>query len=172
MPLYFLCDFAALLRFGTNAALLVATLGIVARALADPERIRPLRRLFASAVSVIVATAAAGIAYAGLAIVTGAGWPWQAAPIATAVAIYALVKTVGGEVLAPTLNKQTVDPAWPAAVLRNTPHYVVAAAAAAGVIEIVDRAAWDLLPIVAVPLYCAYRAYAADVNRARSEEHT
>src|SRR6185369_2500391 len=92
-----------------------------------------------------------------------------AAPIAIAVAIYAFVKTVGGEVLTPILNKQTVDPAWPAAVLRNLPHYVIAAAAAAAIGEIVDRAAWDLLPIAAVPLYCAYRAYAADVHRVEEQ---
>jgi diguanylate cyclase (GGDEF)-like protein/PAS domain S-box-containing protein len=169
MPLYFICDFSALLRFGPSAALLVATLGIVARALADPERTRPLRRLFASAVTVIVATAAAGATYVALASVTGAAWPWQAAPIAIAVAVYALVKTLGGEVLAPLLNKQTIDPSWPAAVVRNMPHYVIAAAAAAGVIEIVDRAAWDLLPIAAVPLYCAYHAYAADVHRVEEQ---
>src|SRR6185503_17421677 len=75
------------------------------------------------------------------------------------------VKSISAEVIAPLLNKQPITASWPAAVLRNNPHYVIGASFAAGFVEIVDRGLWQLAPVVAVPLYCAYRAYTQSLNQ-------
>ncbi|MGH9144506.1 MAG: putative bifunctional diguanylate cyclase/phosphodiesterase, partial [Vicinamibacterales bacterium] len=58
---------------------------------------------------------------------------------------------------------------WPSALLRSWPNYFVGASCAAGLVEIVNRESWELLLVAAVPLYCAYRAYCADVNQFEDE---
>ena len=166
----FVVDFAALFLFGGNAALAVAALGIVTRAVADPARLIPLRRTVVNAAGVLIATEAAWLAYGALgSVVPATAWPWQGALIAAAVAAYALVKIVAAEVVSPLLNKQPVNRSWPAAVLRSAPNYVLGASVAAGLVEIVSRGLWELLPVAALPLYCAYRACVAELWRFEDE---
>jgi diguanylate cyclase (GGDEF)-like protein/PAS domain S-box-containing protein len=169
MPPHFIVDFGALLYLGGNAALVVAAAGLIARWIADRKDARPLRTVFAGAATVLIATEAAALAHDTLGGMTGLAWPWRAAAIAGAVAAYCIVKCLSAEVIAPFLHKEPVNRAWPAALLRLAPAYVIGASLAAGVVEIVDRAAWELLPIAAVPLYCAYRVYSAGLDRFEDE---
>jgi len=166
----FVVDFATLLLLGGNAALVVAAAGIVAHWLADPASLRPLRKALASAAVVLSATEAAWVAYSMLG---GAprrfDWPLHAVPIAAAVIAYCIVKSIAAEVILPLLNKQPIRGSWPAALLRNNPHYVIGATFAAGLVEIVDPGLWQLLPVTAVPLYCAYRAYHDNLNQLERE---
>jgi len=170
MTPFFVADFSALLLFGGNAALVVAAIGIVTRALAVPGRVVPLRRTVVNAAGVMIATEAAWLAYDALG---GAAetftWPLQGALIAAAVAAYAVVKIAAAEVIAPLVNKQPFNRSWPAALLRNAPNYLIGASVAAGLVEIVSRGMWQLLPVAAVPLYCAYRAYSIELHRFEDE---
>jgi diguanylate cyclase (GGDEF)-like protein/PAS domain S-box-containing protein len=166
----FAVEFTALLIVGGNAALVIAAVGIVTRWLADWERARPLRRMLVNAASVMIATEAAALAHAALGGTTAHfTWPAQGLPIVAAVAACTLVKTTLAEVIAPLLNRQTIDRAWPNSVLRNLPNYLIGASVAVGVVEILDHGAWQVLPVAAIPLYCAYRAYCSDLKRAEHE---
>jgi len=166
----FVVDFAALLLLGGNAALVVAAAGIAAHWIADTASLRPLRKPVVSAAIALSATEAAWVAYR---VLGGAprrfDWPLHAVPIAAAVVAYCIVKSIAAEVIVPLLNNQPIKGSWPTAVLRNNPHYVIGATFAAGLVEIVNSGLWQLLPVAAVPLYCAYRAYHETLNQLERE---
>src|SRR5262249_2986950 len=61
------------------------------------------------------------------------------------------------------------DRSWPRSPLRIGPNYVLAAGLAAALIELLRHSRWDLMPVAAVLLACAYRAYASDVMRLEHE---
>ena len=170
MAPYFAVDLGALLFLGGNAALVVAAAGIVTRAVMDPEHLRPLRRSLLHAAAALFGIEAAALAHSAIVtLIGGVTWPWQAAPIAAAVVAYGLVKTFVADLAAPLLNKQPINPDWSRALVRNAPLYFVGAALAAAVVEIVNNSVWGLLSVAAVPLFCAYRAYRADMNRLEEE---
>src|SRR5689334_2415050 len=167
----FVADLCALILFGGNAALGLAGVGIVARAVAFPDRLIPLRRTVVSAAGILIATEAAWLAYSAIGgVVDASAWPLQAAPIAAAVAVYAFVKIAVAEAIAPVVNDEPFNRSWMAAVPRNTPTYFVGAGVAAGLVEIVNRGAWELLPAAAIPLVCAERAYAASRARVAADD--
>jgi diguanylate cyclase (GGDEF)-like protein/PAS domain S-box-containing protein len=166
MPPSFVIDFSALLFFGGREALFVAAAGITTRWLADSDRARPLRSLLLNAVTVMTATAAASLAHGALGGVPGHfTWPWQGVPIAGAVVAYCFVKSTSAEVIAPLFNREAFNRSWPMAILRNCPNYFLGASLAVGLVEIVNHGRWDVMPVAAVPLYCAYRMYCSDLNR-------
>jgi diguanylate cyclase (GGDEF)-like protein/PAS domain S-box-containing protein len=68
------------------------------------------------------------------------------------------------------IGRRSVDRGWPKAILREAPFYVVGAGLAVGVAELVDRRAWELLPIAAAPLYFAYRTYADYLRRLEDDD--
>ncbi len=170
MPLSFIVEFGALLLMGGNEALVVAAAGITTRWLVGSERARPPRTLLLNAASILVAMECAALVYGALfglpALLT---WPWQAVPIAAAVVAYCIVKSISVEVIAPLLNRSAISRSWPPAVLHHYPNYFIGASLAVGLVEIVSRGAWELLPVAAVPLYCAYRVQCAEVNRFEDE---
>ena len=166
MPPSFVIDFGALLLCGGNAALFVAAVGITTRWIADSSRARPLPRTLLNAATILIATEAAALTYGALGAAPAPfTWPLQAAPIAAALISYCLVKGVSAEVIAPLLNKDAVQPSWPIAAVRNWPTYFLGATLAVGLIELVVHRLSELMAVAAVPLYCAYRAYCADLNR-------
>ena len=170
MPPSFVIDFSALLLFGGSAALLVAAAGITTRWLADSDRARPLRSRLLNAATVMTAMAAASLAYGALGGVPGHfTWPWQGVPIAAAVVAYCFVKSTSAEVIAPLFNREAFNRSWPMAMLRNSPNYFLGATLAVALVEIVNRGRWDVMPVAAVPLYCAYRTYCADLHRLEHE---
>src|SRR5262249_51826314 len=160
---YFIADLGALLLLGGNAALLVASAGIVTRAVVDPERLRPLRRSLLQGASALFGIEAAALAHGAVVSLIGdVAWPWPAAPIAAAVVAYCLVRTFVAHLAVPLLGRQPINPEWSKALVRNAPHYFVGATLAAAVVEVVNNGIWGLLPVAAVPLVSAYRAYRGD----------
>ena len=65
--------------------------------------------------------------------------------------------------------RQPVDRSWPKSVLRGCPTYCIGASIGVGLVEVIDHRMWEVLPVAAVPLYFAYRAYSASVNRLEEE---
>src|SRR5262249_6445688 len=66
------------------------------------------------------------------------------------------------DVIAPLIAKQPVTRAWGMRLVSACSHYAIGASIAVGLAEILDRRAWELLPVLAVPLaltYIAYRGY-------------
>jgi diguanylate cyclase (GGDEF)-like protein/PAS domain S-box-containing protein len=171
MPLSFVIDFTSLLLLGPHLTMLVVTAGAVAQRLADSQRSHPSRRMLLNAVTVLVAIQAAGLAHWALGGTIGHFmWPAQGVPITAAVVVYCFVASASAEIIVPFFTRQPVDRSWPKSILRGSPSYFIGASLAVGLVEAIDHRMWQVLPVAAVPLYCAYRAYCAHVNRLE-EEH-
>jgi len=167
----FVVDFISLVFLGPHATMLVVTAGTVTEGLTDSSRTHPIRRTLLNAATVMAAIQAAGAAYRALGGTMGHfTWPGQALPVAAAVVGYCLVKSALAEIVVPLLAKQPVNRSWPKSFLRGCPTYVIGASVAVGLVELIDHRAWEVLPVAAVPLYFAYRAYRAQVN-GLEEEH-
>src|SRR5258705_8597801 len=154
MPPSFVLEFAALLALGPVAALLVSGAIVL------------LRRRIANGVAVTVATVMACYTHYALGGTTGGFvWPFQAVPIAAAVAAYSFVKVMAMQVVTPWLTKQPITRAWPKTFLRECPIYFIGAGVAVGLVEVIDHRNWAVLPVALVPLVFAFRAYADYMSR-------
>ena len=119
----------------------------------------------------MAAIQAASFAHRSLGGTTGAfAWPWQGLPIAAAVIVYCVVTSASAEIVVPLFAKQPINRSWLQSMLRGCASYFIGAGVAVGLVEVIEHRVWEILPVAAVPLYFAYRAYAAHVNRLE-EEH-
>jgi diguanylate cyclase (GGDEF)-like protein/PAS domain S-box-containing protein len=166
MPPFFVVDFAGLLLVGPYVATLVAAAGAATRGLVDPRSENPTRRMVTSAVTAIVALQSAGIAYRVLGGTTGYFmWPWQGVPTVAAVIAYCVAKRVSADVLVPMLSGDDRPvPSW-TSILNPCPHHLIGASIAILVVELINQHMWQALPVLALPLFVAYRAYADYAQR-------
>ena len=170
VPLSFVINFTALLLLGLQAMILVVTAGVVIHGLVNPRQPHPLRSALYNAVVTLAAALAAGSAhqFAGGTIASFA-WPEQAVPIVLAVVAYCAVKALSFNVVLRLVTKQPVDRAWPAHFIDAVPGFVIGSGVAVGLVTLIQYRLWGLALVAAVPLYFAYRAYAANVARADEE---
>ena len=173
LPLAFIIHFASLLLFGPLVTMLVVTAGAAAAMLADPQWTRPPERTLVQAATTIAALQAAGFVHIVLGGTHGHFvWPWQGLPIAFAAATYAVAYTALSDILVPLIAGQPINRQWPGSMLRDCPHHVIGAGLAVGLIEIIDHQLWDVLPVAAVPLFFAHRAYCAYVSQIAHEHRS
>src|SRR4029453_12676544 len=99
-------------------------------------------------------------------------WPWQGVPIALAATTYALAHTALAEIVVPLITGQRINRSWPGTVLRDCPHHVIGAGLAVGLIEIIDHGLWEGVPVAALPLFFAHRAYCAHVSQIEYEHRS
>jgi diguanylate cyclase (GGDEF)-like protein/PAS domain S-box-containing protein len=166
MPPSFVINFSALLLFGPNVAMLVATAGALTPGFLGSRRPYALRPMLVEATLVVVATQIGGLAYRSLGGMSGdLMWPWQGLPIAAAVVGYQVAQGALAEVLLPLLARQPVNRSWPKMALRGCPMYLVGASVAVGLVEVIDHRMWKILPVAAGSLFFAYRTYVDYVNR-------
>src|SRR5579859_1091473 len=160
MPPSFVIDFASLLLIGPNATMLVAAAGTVTQGLAGSQRARAPRRMLVSAGTVVIATQAAGLAHRALGGTMGHfTWPWQGVPITAAVVVYCFAKSTSAEVIVPLFTRQPVNRSWLKRVLHSCPNHLIGASLAVGLVEVIDHRMWAVLPVAALPLFFACRAY-------------
>jgi diguanylate cyclase (GGDEF)-like protein/PAS domain S-box-containing protein len=170
MPLSFVIDFVSLLLLGPNAAMFVAAAGTVTQRQTDSQG-SPALRLLLNVATVMAATQAAGLVHQALGGTMGHfTWPGQGVPIVAAVVAYCLVKSVSAEIILPLFTKQPVNQSWPKSLLHGCPGYFLGASLAVGLVEVIDHRNWQVLVVAAVPLYFAYRAYCAHVNRLEEDQ--
>ena len=163
LPIAFGIDFTSLLLFGAHPTMLVAIAGTVTRGLTS---FRPPRQTLIRVAIALAATQAAGFIHRSLGGTTGElMWPWQAVPIAAAVIGYSFAAAALSDVVVPLVARQPVDRSWATRALRDCPLYFIAASIAVGAVEVIDRRAWEILPVVALPVYLAYRTYGDYVAR-------
>ena len=159
-------ELAALFYLGTIPMTLVAVAGAAARMVTDPP---PARRRRTVVLALLTAAGAAEAAGAVYDLVASLGvplvWPWQALPLAVAVVAYSVIATTFTDLGASRLLGAATSARWPIDSLRGVPSHAVGAAAAAGVLELIRHQAWTVLPVVAVPLFFAWRAYDASLDR-------
>jgi len=173
MPLAFVIHFASLLMFGPHVTMIVIVAGVVAHVLADSQGTRPIDRTLLNAATTCVSIQLAGLVHSALGGTHGNFvWPWQGVPIACAVATYAIVHSAVSEIILPLVMRQPIDRSWPSSVIRNCPHHVIGAGLAIGLIEIVDHALWEVLPVAALPLFFAHRAYCSHVSQIEYEHRS
>ena len=166
----FVIEFTSLLIFGAHVTMLVAIAGALARGFADSKRPHNYLRTLMNVVTVAVATQAAGFVHWALGGTLGRfEWPFQAAPLAAAIAAYCIVKVLSAEVVRPLLTKQPIRRSWPERILRDSPSYFTGAGIAVGAVELIDHRMWEVLPVVAVPLYFSLRTYRDYVSRLDDE---
>ncbi|HEY7191887.1 MAG TPA: EAL domain-containing protein [Vicinamibacterales bacterium] len=166
MPPFFVVDFAGMLLVGPYVAMVVAAAGAAARGLVDPQSENSTRRIVSSAATAIVALQSAGIAYRVLGGEIGYfTWPWQAVPIGAAVIAYCVAKRVSADILVPMLSgEERPMQSW-ATILSACPHHVIGASVAVLIVEMIHQRMWPALPVLALPLFVAYRAYADYAQR-------
>jgi diguanylate cyclase (GGDEF)-like protein/PAS domain S-box-containing protein len=173
MPVTYVIHFASLLLFGPHVTTLVATVGTAAYLLADTRSTRPLGRTLINLATTLCAIQAAGVVHLTLGGTPGHFvWPWQGVPIAAAVFTYSLLRSAANEIAVPLLTNQPINRAWPTSVLRDCPHDIIGAGLAVGLIEVVDHQLWEILPVAAVPLYFAHRAYCDHVCQLEYEHRS
>ena len=164
----FVMTFSALLLFGPDVAILVGVAAALTAGFASSDRPFPPAHVLLDSVIIIVAVQAAGLPYRLLMDLPGGFtlvWPWYAAPVAAAVIGFQVAQTALADVLVPLITKQPVNRAWPRTALRGHPTYLVGASVAAGLVAVVDRQMWEVLPAAAVSLFFVYRMYADYVGR-------
>ena len=163
---FFVIEFISLLLFGPGPTMLVAAVGTVSRALVDSQRPHLHLRTLLNAIVDVAAALAAGLAYRALGGTMGQFiWPSHGVPIAAAVVAYYMVKSVSGVVVIPLFTKQPVNGSWRASVVQEPSMYFLGASLAVGFVAVIDHQMWEVLPVVAVPLYFAYRTYCDYVGR-------
>jgi diguanylate cyclase (GGDEF)-like protein/PAS domain S-box-containing protein len=170
LRLEFVIELTALLSFGPNPATLVAACGLVARALSSPAPWRP-RLVHATAVLVAIRGAAATHQALG-GTPSGLALPGDALAIAAAVLVYYLIMSVAIDVVLPRVMRRARPEGWrwwPARLLRESPVYFVGGSVATGLVAMMNRQAWDVMVLAAVPLYLAHRVYADHVWRLEQE---
>src|SRR5262245_18768429 len=162
MPPLFVVDFTALLVVGVNPATVVSVVGAIAQGLAKPQQSRQGRRIVSSAATVAVATQAAGWAYVALAGTADfLVWPAKGLAIAAAVFAYCFVRSAADGIVVPLLTRHPINRSSLKAFADNCPGYLIGASVAAGLAELIAHRAWDLLAVVVLPLFFAYRAYSS-----------
>jgi diguanylate cyclase (GGDEF)-like protein/PAS domain S-box-containing protein len=173
LRLSFVCEFAAVMIFGTLPAMLVAACGMVARFIVDQERSRRTWDLLVDAVTIMLSLQAAAWAYRALGGTPGPFvWPWQAVPAAGGVLAYCVVTSVVADILVPLVRTRALDASvrsWPQRLLQDCPVYLVGASVAVGLVEMLARRHWAVLAVGAVPAYLAYRVYCEHVKRLEQE---
>jgi diguanylate cyclase (GGDEF)-like protein/PAS domain S-box-containing protein len=173
MPLAFVFHFASLLLFGPHVTMIVVAAGATAYLLADSQRTRPIERTTLNAATTIAGLQAAGLVHGLLGGTQGLFvWPWQGMPIAFAVGTYALVHSAVAEIVVPLLTRRPINRWWPSSLLRDGPHHVIGAGLAIGLIEIIDHELWEVLPVAALPLFFAHRAYCSYVSQIEYEHRS
>jgi diguanylate cyclase (GGDEF)-like protein/PAS domain S-box-containing protein len=173
MPLAFVIHFVSLLLFGPHVTMIVIAAGTTAHVLADSQRTRPLDRTLVNAATTLVSIQLAGLVHGGLGGTHGNFvWPWQGLPIGFAVGTYALVHSAVTEIVVPLVSREPINRWWPSSVIRDCPHHVIGAGLAIGLIEIIDHELWEVLPVAALPLYFAHRAYCSHVSQIEYEHRS
>ena len=170
MPPSFVIEFTALLLLGPHGAALVAASGAVMQGLTDSQKPHQLRRALINTVTVVAALQAAGWVHQALGGTIGTFvWPAQGAPIALAVLVYCVVKSASSEIIVPLLSKQRINRSWPKSLLGGAPGYVIGAGLAVGFATTIHLRLWEVVPVAAVPLFFAYRAYSGHLARLDEE---
>jgi diguanylate cyclase (GGDEF)-like protein/PAS domain S-box-containing protein len=173
MPLAFVIHFASLLLFGPLVTMIMVSAGASAYMLADPKWMRPPEHTLVNAATTIAAIHAAGVVHTGFGGTQGHFvWPWQGVPILLAVAVYALAHGAISGVVMPFVTRQPINRLWLRTVIRHCPHHIIGAGLAIGLIEIIDHQMWEVMPVAAVPLFFAHRAYCAHVSQIEYEHRS
>jgi diguanylate cyclase (GGDEF)-like protein/PAS domain S-box-containing protein len=95
-------------------------------------------------------------------------WPSRALLIAAVLVAYCILKSAATAIVLPRLARRPAH-SWRDAFLTSCPHHVIGASVAFGLAELIDRRQWEVLLVVSVPLFLAYRMYRDYASRLGDE---
>ena len=164
----FVITISALMLFGPVVATVIAIAASLSAGFAGS---RSRTALLTDAIAAIVATQASAFAWQSFGTVAGTSeWPWKALPLVAAVITYRLAQGLVSDVLVPAISYRTFDWSWPKRALAGCHTYLLGAAVATAVVEVLDRRLWDIAPLVGIALFCAHRIYADYVQRLAEDD--
>jgi diguanylate cyclase (GGDEF)-like protein/PAS domain S-box-containing protein len=163
----FVFAFGSLLLFGLIPAVIVSTASALVKGwIVNRWRVENGRRLLFDVTVTIPVMGVATLAYGALGGTRGSViWPAQALAVAAAAIVCGVLEPVSAQLVAPLLFRRTIERVRPRSLLLEAPPYIVGAAIAVGLVDILDSHAWQILLAVALPLFFAYRAYCRSVAR-------
>ena len=160
MPPTFVVVFMSLMMLGGPVATAFGAAAVLASRIAS-WRLSP-REVAMDLLTAVAAVQAADLTHNLTAALVPRAfvWPWTAVPIAAAVVAYHLTQSAAVHVAEPFVTRGSIDASWLKRPLQGLAGYVLGAAAAVLIVEVVDRGLWDMAPVVAVAMFCAYWIYA------------
>ncbi len=166
MSASFIIDFVAILLYGPGPAMYVAAAGAFSQMHFGNGRRNPLHRTLFNVACFVITIAVTGRVYSVLGGTIGQlNWPNAMVPLAAATAAYFVTNTgLVGLIISFSTSKSVLQ-VWRYTFLGAGSHYVIGAAVASALTHAVEQELWTILPIVAVPLYLTYLAYATYANR-------
>ena len=170
----FVVTFVALLFFGPHVAAVLAAIAVLSPGFLFSERGYPASHSLVAAAAAGVAAESAGQMLQAIGVWLGdpAGvWPWRGAVIAAAAVAYVLVWGALADVVLPRLTSQRGDRSWPRCALRGCPMYLVGATVAVGLVGLMEREMWEVLPVAAGSLFFVYGTYADYVDRLEEDHY-
>ena len=169
MPPAFVPIVSSMMLFGPNVATIVAVAATLTTC-SVTMRTAWLVTAIDTAI-VICATQSAGFAYERTGGAVGVFlWPWTALPMIAAVLAYHVSQGLLAHVVVPAIRYRTLNREWISRALAGAPAYLLGAGVAATLVEVFDRALWDLAALLVASLFFAYLIY-ADYVRRLAEEH-
>ncbi|HEX6464780.1 MAG TPA: diguanylate cyclase, partial [Vicinamibacterales bacterium] len=160
MPPAFVVIFTALMLLGGPTATVFAAAAAVASRIAV-QRLAPHELAFDVLTAVAAVQAAdQGHRLTGSVVPRAFVWPWTAIPITAAVIAYHLTQSAATRVVAPLVTRRPFDRSWLKHPLPGLAVYLLAAAAAVAIVDVIDHGMWDVAPVLAGALFCAYWIYA------------
>ena len=170
MSMAYTVDFAALLLCGPDAAILVATIGVLVQCGVGNTKKQPWVRTVFSVAAVAIAVQAAGVAWLALGgNIEELGLLTTIGPMSAAAVVYFLVNTIAVALAIALTTGTSPKAAWNGDFLWIAPSYFFSAAIGAMVAIIISHGAYALLLLAFAPLYISHRAYRASVDRIEAE---
>jgi signal transduction histidine kinase/ActR/RegA family two-component response regulator len=170
MSMAYAVDFTALIMAGADLAMVVAAAGVIVQCTVRVRRAQPAHRVAFSVASVVIAVQAAGWVYRVFGGATALSSVADiVAPLSAAATTYFAVNTT---LIAGAIALSSAVPVasqWYREFFWSAPAYFLSAAVGGTVALVVSYHAYELLPIVASPLYLSYRAYQLSVRRLEEE---
>jgi diguanylate cyclase (GGDEF)-like protein/putative nucleotidyltransferase with HDIG domain len=172
MSVSYAVDFASLLLLGAPPTMVIAAVSAWSQCTFRIKARNPAHRTLFSMASLVITVYATGLAYAALGGTPGRLEFWSGIPpLAAAATTYFLVNTLLVAAAIGLSTHASIGKVWEEDFLWSAPSYFVGAAAAAGVMVLIQVSSQWLLPLGIVPLYLTYRTYKIYLGRIEDEQH-
>jgi PAS domain S-box-containing protein len=165
MSVSYVVDIAALLLRGPDTSMLVAAASGWSQTTLNSKTPNPAYRTLFNMAMLVLTVQAAGRVYAALGGHPDASVETMIVPIAGMALTYFFVNTIPIAVAIALTTNQGAWKIWKSDFLSSAPSYLLGAAAAAIVIQVMESSGyWITLLLTAAPLYLTYKMYRAGIE--------
>jgi diguanylate cyclase (GGDEF)-like protein/PAS domain S-box-containing protein len=165
----FVVDFASMLLLGPHKAMLLAAIGAVSQSTLRTTRRSPIYQIVFNVASVVVTVQIAGAVYR----LAGGGFAplnWQdVVPVMATVTTFFLVNSAAVAAAIGLSTHQPIRGVWHENFLWGGFTFFCGAVVSVLIAQLSATRFWDFMPLLAVPVYVAYRASAVFADRLEEE---